>query len=84
MNADSCQWGEWEDHTQECNSTLCGPQKYTRTRKSINSPEQCETNANLENWKTVEECPLNECLGNVMHVSIYKADTCPINYISLM
>ena len=60
---DSCQWGEWEDRTQECNMTVCGPQQYTRTRKSMQNTKRCESGETLENWKTFEECPLNECLG---------------------
>ena len=61
---DSCQWGEWDDRTQECDSRVCGPQNYTRTRKSVQNKQHCETDDNLENWKTLEECPLNECIGN--------------------
>ena len=60
---DSCQWGQWQDNTQECNMTVCGPQNYTRSRKSNQNTQRCEIEENSEDWKTFEECPLNECLG---------------------
>ena len=61
---DSCQWGEWEDNIQEkCKQTVCGPQNYTRTRTSIKNPLHCNTKENAEKWRTVEECPLNNCAG---------------------
>ena len=61
---DSCQWGEWEDNIQEkCSQTVCGPQNFTRTRTSIKNSQRCQTDDNVEKWKIVEECPLNNCFG---------------------
>ena len=63
---DSCQWGQWDDHTEDCNTTVCGPQNYTRTRKIIQNNQPCEIEGKSENMEMFEECPLNECLGNLI------------------
>ena len=51
---------------EECNTTVCGPQNFTRTRQRTLNNHPYEIDGNSEEMERFEECPLNECLGNLI------------------